>query len=57
MKLKLESYKKKSVWVAVASFIALTAKTFNVIHLPPDFEVWYTAFFSLLTTLGILIDA
>lgn len=57
MKLKLESFKKKSVWVAIISFAALLGKTYNLFNVPENFNTLVDLGLGILLTLGIIVDA
>jgi uncharacterized membrane protein len=57
MKLKLESFKKKSVWVAIISFAALLGKTYNLFDVPENFNTLVDLGLGILLTLGIIVDA
>jgi uncharacterized membrane protein len=57
MKLKLESFKKKSVWVAIISFAVLLGKTYKLFEVPENFSSLVDLGLSILTMLGIVVDA
>lgn len=57
MKLKLESFKKKSVWVAIISFAVLLGKTYKLFEVPENFNTLVDLGLSILTMLGIIVDA
>jgi uncharacterized membrane protein len=54
--MKLENLRKKSVLVALISFVVLIANTYGLFKLPDNFNDIVNAAFTLLTLLGIIIE-
>lgn len=46
----------KAFWVAVAAFIALMGKTFNLFTVPENYNELVNTLLGLLTMMGIVVD-
>lgn len=46
----------KAFWVALAAFIALMGKTFNLFQVPDNYNELVNMFLGLLIMLGIIVD-
>jgi phi LC3 family holin len=48
--------KNRAFWVALAAFISLMAKTFNLFTVPENYNELVNTLLGVLTMLGIIID-
>jgi uncharacterized membrane protein len=54
--MKLENLKKKSVWVALISFIVLICKSYKLFELPDNLDIMVNSLLGILVMLGIVVD-